>query len=401
MFSPRFEAFSEAGRQLAGDLAERVAGALRGFPCGARLDPLRLAHLVGATDEEDVDLVHDLVDIAQRAEVRVLQDASQIRCPHCDAMEDRRILLARQQRDGMSSCTTCEEAIEDMAGLPVVQRFELTNEAQAEADAFRAARSAKPEQTVVILCALIDELSAVKDQMEVHSPVAQDDTTSNEIYLVSTFEAERVRWRVRAAFVDQTNSAAAAAMATAALSWSPQVALFIGVAGGFPGDVDLGDVVASTIVHEYEIGKDTEAGYEERALQHVAAFDLKQRAGHVVLNDDWRKRIVDREAAPTNQRIPRAYLEPIAAGGKVVSSAASKTFELIRSAAPRAVAVEMEGAGFLAAVGRFSEIDGIVIRGISDMLDGKKQSDRDGWQRQATANAAAFAFELLDSLAPR
>jgi hypothetical protein len=40
----------------------------------------------------------------------------------------------------------------------------------------------------------------------------------------------------------------------------------------------------------------------------------------------------------------------------------------------------------------------LVIRGISDLLTGKNTADDEYWQPAAARHAAAFAFELLDSL---
>lgn len=173
----------------------------------------------------------------------------------------------------------------------------------------------------------------------------------------------------------------------------PDLAFFLGVAGGVQ-DVKLGDVVAATVVHDYERGKEGPDGYESRSLQHKSAFPLKQLAGMTEMDAVWQKRI---QAA--NEELldppPRALVEEIAAGEKVVAKRDSTTGKLISEVAPRAVAVEMEGAGFLNAVDRFSKVDGLVVRGISDLLDHKHKSDAFGWQQQAAANAAAFLFEML------
>jgi energy-coupling factor transporter ATP-binding protein EcfA2 len=59
-----------------------------------------------------------------------------------------------------------------------------------------------------------------------------------------------------------------------------------------------------------------------------------------------------------------------------------------------AVAVEMEGHGFSQAV-HSTRVRGIVIRGISDLIERKSETDAGGSQVQAAAHAAAFAFEVL------
>ena len=62
-----------------------------------------------------------------------------------------------------------------------------------------------------------------------------------------------------------------------------------------------------------------------------------------------------------------------------------------------AVAVEMEGIGFLEAAYLHPGLDALVIRGISDLLI-KTQADEEYWQPIASRHAAAFAVELLDSI---
>jgi nucleoside phosphorylase len=396
MSSGRFDAFSErAAGAVERELAQRAVAFLRGVRRGDRLESTRLAAELGTPSS---DAFADLLRVAQHDDVRLLEDATQIRCPHCGSRVDRQPLVEAFASDGEARCPGCEETIDDPAGLPAQPRYTLTAEADAEATAWQAEQAARPRRTAFLPCAFMDELLALHAQMAKHGDVAEKTMPNGLIYLCSEFAGRHVTWDVVAAFAEQGNAAAAALATQAAGDVEPAVAVFVGVAGGIPPDVDRGDVVAADIVHDYERGKDTKAGYQARSLQHKSAFRLKQRAVVTALAAGWRELIVAPDPAPPQTRPPKVVLQPIAAGGKVVASKNSTTAALIKQAAARAVAVEMEGAGFLEAIDRFSSIDGIVIRGISDLLDGKSRSDREGWQHQAAANAAAFAFQLLYDL---
>jgi hypothetical protein len=66
-----------------------------------------------------------------------------------------------------------------------------------------------------------------------------------------------------------------------------------------------------------------------------------------------------------------------------------------------AVAVEMEGRGFLEGVHLNADVRGGVIRGISDLLDRKAQADKAGSQQRAADATSATAFEILTGLDSR
>jgi hypothetical protein len=89
---------------------------------------------------------------------------------------------------------------------------------------------------------------------------------------------------------------------------------------------------------------------------------------------------------------------PIAAGEKVVASSRKATARLIKKNYGDTVAVEMEGRGFLEGVHINSPVHGGVVRGISDLLDGKEQADTGGSQQRAADGASAVAFEILATL---
>src|SRR5262249_29658521 len=82
-------------------------------------------------------------------------------------------------------------------------------------------------------------------------------------------------------------------------------------------------------------------------------------------------------------------------GEKVLASTQSELFRLLKETYGDALAVEMEGYGFLRAVRKHHPVHGLVIRGISDLLDDKTEADASGAQQVAAQRAAAFAFQVL------
>jgi nucleoside phosphorylase len=394
MSSNRFDAFSDAGAALAGqDTCRALVAYLRERGRGHRISITRMA----ADLSLDEDTVHELVALACTPAIGLLAPAWRIRCPHCKQPIDLEPLLAADPRDDEAKCPECREPILNPAGVTPEERYRLTEDADAEVAAAQRAERAKPVMRAVVLCALPVELEAIHAQMEASASVGEQAIEGGEIYLTGTLEGEHITWELRAACSERGNPATAASLANAINNFHPDVALFVGVAGGIPGEVALGDVVAATTVFDYDQGKETLTGYEPRELQLHSSFDLRQRALHVAISDAWKGRILTPHAElPTFT----AHVAPIAAGGKVIAASTSDTARLLATVAPRAVAVETEGTGFLEAVRRFKVVSGIVVRGISDLLDDKKSSDLQGSQPRAAARAVAFAFELLSRFQP-
>jgi nucleoside phosphorylase len=165
---------------------------------------------------------------------------------------------------------------------------------------------------------------------------------------------------------------------------------FVGVAGGLK-DVKIGDVVASSKVIGFEMGKD-DTEFKPRLDTIPSSYVLEQIAKHVKREGKWR-RLIKIE----NANEPEAFVQPIAAGEKVVSSNQSVAFSYLKKYCSDAVAIDMEGNGFLIAA-RSYNAHAIEVRGISDLIENKADADAGGSQPRAAANAAAFCFEMINQI---
>lgn len=242
-----------------------------------------------------------------------------------------------------------------------------------------------PNKTVVVLTALEVETRAVLRNLGSFT----DEVVSGTGFFRGQFEG----WDVAVAEVGAGNVSAAAIAVRALAHYKPSVALFVGVAGGVK-DVAIGDVVVGTKVYGYESGKDRASGFKARPDVMNTAHDLEQRARTLRQRDDWKTRL---NSAITHGA-PAVFVAPIAAGEKVVASQRAATAKLIREHYGDALAVEMEGRGFLEGVHISHPGQGCVIRGISDLLSGKANADEAGSQQRAADAASAIAFEILSGL---
>lgn len=191
------------------------------------------------------------------------------------------------------------------------------------------------------------------------------------------------------------NPGAAVLAERAIAHFQPEAMLFVGVGGGRK-DVRLGDVVAADVVYDYDTGKDTAERFLPRQKTHPCSYRLVQLAKAVGVRDDWQPD----DADPGRPR-PRAHVKPIAAGGRVVAHHGSQVGRLLAGSAGDAVAVDMEGYGFLVAAHANHDVDAIVIRGISDLLGDKEETHDERWQPVAARHAAAFAHRLICELSLR
>jgi nucleoside phosphorylase len=239
---------------------------------------------------------------------------------------------------------------------------------------------------VVIVTALPVEHAAIRSLMV---GTAEERHPKGTIYDRGHF----LSWDILLVQVGAGNTVAAQETERAITFFDPQLALFAGIAGGIK-DVALGDVVAATKVYGYESGTDRDS-FNPRPEVGTSSYPLVQEARRVARGAEWHERI--QHTRSSTQPVLRAFVAPIAAGEKVIKASDGTVATLLRQSYGDALAVEMEGAGFLRAA-YASSVDAIVIRGISDLLDGKAQADASGSQEIASDHAAAFAFELLACL---
>ncbi len=246
------------------------------------------------------------------------------------------------------------------------------------------------KRVAVVLTAIPTEYQAVRGHLNAVEEITHPQGT---VYEQGRLECQGYTpWSVSIVEIGAGNPSAALETERAIAFFAPTVVLFVGVAGGVK-DVSLCDVVAATKVYGYESGK-ANSTFLPRPTVGEPSYSMIQRARAESRRPNWLERLEN----CTLPAPPRVHIGPIAAGEKVVASKRSTTFKFLRSSYSDAIAVEMEGRGFLQAVHANKNLNALVVRGISDLLDSKSKSDEAGYQLLAAKAASAFAFEVLANL---
>lgn len=179
------------------------------------------------------------------------------------------------------------------------------------------------------------------------------------------------------------------------------IQMVVGVAGSRKSEAPIGTVIAADQVYNPYSGKASEGKWSARPRVIPANYRLVELARKVCRNKQWLERVggppgperspPEREATGTD---PIALVAPIVSTEAVLDDRHSDLAMLIAKNYGDAHAVEMEGYGAQFAAHR-RETPSIVVRGISDMAEGKSADADARNQPVAARRAAAFAFELL------
>ena len=244
--------------------------------------------------------------------------------------------------------------------------------------------------SAVIFTALPVEYKSVAEHL---SNLREQTHRKGTVYERGHFSGPSGLWEVAIVEIGMGQCCAALEAERAISYFNPSVALFVGIAGGLK-DVALGDVVAATKVYGYESGKAGEI-FSPRPNVGNSSYSLEQRARAEAKRLDWIQRIKNDQTPRQNS--PKAYIGPIAAGSKVVASTRSEVYAYLKAQYGDALAIEMEGRGFLQALHANPSVSALIVRGISDLIDHKAEADAAQSQLAASRNASAFAFQVLSS----
>jgi nucleoside phosphorylase len=378
-------------RQLRDDLS-LLAGGLSGEP--AERDPVRLrrAHAQAIALRAELDAMRHVTRTVAD-DLREALDLSVSGTEPGPLGQDRHLATWFGQRLD-DEITSLDAAVRN--AQPALRLLAGQAQLPGRGEAHPAPRGtssghpSSPEPWAVVFTALGVEYQAIRAYLA--GPVRQHEERGT-LYEVGTLPGAHGDWHIALTQTGPGSTTAALQFDRAVRVFAPEIALFLGVAGG-RRDVALGDVVAADMIYDYEWGKSTLEGFEPRIRVHYPAHRLLQRAQLVARENQWQQRI--RPSWPG--RPPASFVKPIVTGGKVIAHHKSAAALLIDQYIGDALAVETEGHGFLAAAYVNPGVDALVIRGISDLLAGKDQDSDDYWQPVASANAAAFAVELLHSI---
>jgi nucleoside phosphorylase len=256
-----------------------------------------------------------------------------------------------------------------------------------------SSRLPKEAYAIGIICALFKEKAAVEAMLdEEHPALAQRPEDTNSYTFGKIGEHNVVVACLPEGY--QGKAAAAAVAIHMKHSFPIKLGLMVGIGGGVPSqipDVRLGDVVVSLPlgthggVIQYDLGKMESDGFRrkghlDKPPKALLGAVTSLRATHEFENNQHLVR------EPRADNSPQVFYGTIGSGDLVMKNSDERD----RLAADdKIICFEMEAAGLM------NDFPCLVIRGISDYADSRKN---DRWQPYAAATAAAYAKELLSAV---
>ncbi len=262
------------------------------------------------------------------------------------------------------------------------------------ATATQLARQVDPSSAdFAIVTALSKELAAVLEYFPTLEKVIVGDSRTFYQGIVVAHDGATTYRVVASLLQSMGNVQAAADTAEIIRLWTPRYVVMCGIAGGLRSEEQqLGDVVVSTDVVYYELGKVREGGLERRPVSYRPDSLLIDRAMHMHQGSAWRARLPARpDGSASGADVPAVHFAPVASGDKVIASAADA--ESLRALHPHLAAVEMEGGGVAAsALATARRVGFFMVRSICDFADHRKN---DSWQEYAAHASASFLSDLF------
>ena len=247
---------------------------------------------------------------------------------------------------------------------------------------------------ILILTALEIERLAIEHYLNNIESILHPATGTD--YTKGTYRCKDRILDVIVARTDQTNVNSAIETERAIAHFEPEYVFFAGVAGGLK-DVEVGDIIIGRNVYGFERGKAEKNNFKPRPQFGASTYSLERKACEYAKSIAW-KQTIEALQNPSFAPVIRTHTGTIASGEKVDASIDSDLHQFLKQNASHALGIEMEGLGFLEVCRMRPLVKTLLLRGISDLVDGKSHMDGKGSQLYASANVAAFLFGLLEQL---
>jgi nucleoside phosphorylase len=244
---------------------------------------------------------------------------------------------------------------------------------------------------IVILTPIAPEYEAVLAHL-------QDIKDVNELsYLcqLGIFQGKTTSFTVAVCQTSSGNVPVAKAAIACIHFFQPDYIFLTGTSGGIK-KFNIGDIIIGETGYDYETGKEYDEGFKARPKVAHSDKKLVALAQVVGQKDDWKNRI--KIKYPINTNNIKIKTGAIASGSKIVATLKSNVLEVIKTHYNYTVAIEMEAYGFLDTLADYLNIAAINIRSISDLLSDKQTANLNHSKEIASANAAAFTFEVIANL---